>query len=145
MKITIMDLPPGEEAELIIKCEHLTDDLTKLINSFKQGGRKLTCYRNGKIYFLPPEEIYYFESVDQHTFAYCEKDVFEIKSRLYELEAELPALDFLRSSKSTILNLNKIQSLAPAFGSRFEALLKNGEKVIISRQYVNHLKEKLGL
>lgn len=145
MKITILDLPPGEEAEIIIKCEHISDDLAKLINSFKQGSQKLTGYQNGNIHLLSPKDIYYFESVDQHTFAYCEKEVFEVKSKLYELEAELPSLDFLRSSKSTILNLNKIKSLTPAFGSRFEALLKNDERVIISRQYVSTLKEKLGL
>lgn len=145
MKVTILDLPPGEEAELVIKCDHLNEDLTKLINSFKQGNSTLTGYQNGSIHLLCPKDIYYFESVDQHTYAYCEKEVFEIKSRLYELEAELPALDFFRSSKSTILNLNKIKSLSPAFGSRFEALLKNGERVIISRQYVSVLKEKLGL
>ena len=68
-----------------------------------------------------------------------------MKSKLYELEEELPARDFMRSAKSTILNLNKIKSLTPAFGGRFEALLKNGDKVIISRQYVNVLKERLGI
>lgn len=145
MKVTILDLMPGEEAELVIKCEHLSDDLTKLINSFKQGSRMLTGYQHGSIHLLSPRDIYYFESVDQRTYAYCQKEVYEIKHRLYELEAELPALDFFRSSKSTILNVNKIKSLSPAFNSRFEALLKNGEKVIISRQYVGVLKEKLGL
>lgn len=145
MKITILDVPEGEDAEIIIKCNHISEELTKLINAFKQGSQKLPCYQQGNIHLLSPKDIYYFECVDERTFAYCEKEVFEIKSRLYELEAELPALDFLRSSKSTILNLNKISSLTPAFGSRFEALLKNGEKVIISRQYVSTLKEKLGL
>ena len=43
------------------------------------------------------------------------------------------------------MNLNKIRRLAPAFGGRYEALLENGEKVIISRQYVGMLKEKLGV
>ncbi len=44
-----------------------------------------------------------------------------------------------------VLNLNKIKHLSPAFGGRFEALLENDEKVIISRQYVPGLKERLGL
>ena len=48
-------------------------------------------------------------------------------------------------TKSMILNLDKIRHLSPAFGGRFEALLENEEKVIISRQYVPVLKERLGL
>ncbi|MEZ3472541.1 MAG: LytTR family transcriptional regulator DNA-binding domain-containing protein, partial [Lachnospiraceae bacterium] len=32
-----------------------------------------------------------------------------------------------------------------AFNGRFEAFMRNGERVMISRQYVSALKEKLGL
>lgn len=145
MKITIVDKAPGEEDEIIVKCSQIDDALMKMLNQFKQGDMKLNVYRDGQIHRIAPEEVYYFESVDQKVFAYCEKDIFEMKNRLYELEELLPARDFLRSSKAAILNLNKIKSLAPAFGGRFEALLKNGERVIISRQYVPNLKEKLGL
>ena len=78
-------------------------------------------------------------------FAYAKDAVYETKSRLYELEAELPKQDFFRASKSTIINLDKIKTLSPAFGSRFEVKLTNGECLIISRQYVSQLKEKLGI
>lgn len=145
MKVTILDLEPGEEEEIIIKCDKINDNLQKLLNSIKQGNDKLNVYKDGDIYFIEPEQIYYFESVDQKVFAYGKTEVYEVKSKLYELEEELPARDFMRAAKSTILNLNKIKSLTPAFGGRFEALLKNGERVIISRQYVNVLKERLGI
>lgn len=145
MKITVMDIEPGEEEEIIVKCHKLDESLVKMLNHFKQGGIKLNVYRDGSIHRIEPEEVYYFESVDQRVFAYCKAEVYEIKSKLYELEEELPGQDFLRATKSTILNLNKVKSLTPAFGGRFEALLENGEKAIISRQYVGDLKEKLGL
>ena len=145
MKVNILDLEPGEEEEIIVKCDKINDNLQKILNSIKQGNDKLNLYKNGDIYFIEPDAIYYFESVDQKVFAYGKTEVYEVKSKLYELEEELPARDFMRSAKSTILNLNKIKSLTPAFGGRFEALLKNGEKVIISRQYVNVLKERLGI
>ena len=59
------------------------------------------------------------------------------------LEEELASEDFIRANKALLVNLNKIESLSPAFGGRFEAVLKNGYKVIFSRSYVNGLKEKL--
>lgn len=145
MKITIEELAPGEEEEIIIRCDTMNDELMKLVKTMKQGNQKMNLYNEGEIFFLPPEDIYYFESVDQKVFAYGEQSVYETKSKLYELEMELPAKDFLRATKSTIINLNKIKSIAPAFGGRFEALLRNGERVIISRQYVSDLKEKLGV
>ena len=69
---------------------HLNDDMVKLVNRFKQENNKLTVYREGDIFFVEPEEIFYFESVDQKVFAYCEEAVYEVKSRLYELMEELP-------------------------------------------------------
>lgn len=145
MKITIEDPKPGEEEEIIIRCQVVDDSLVKLIQSFKQGKVKMNLYKNGKMFLVLPEEIYYFESVDQKVFAYAKMAVYETKSKLYELEKELPPNDFIRASKSSILNINMIKSLTPAFNGKLEANLKNGEKIIISRQYVPELKEKLGL
>lgn len=145
MKVTIIDTGPNEEEEIIIKCSHVSEDMMRLINKLKTGKNKLPAYKDGEIFFIEPEEVFYFESVEQKVFAYCKTDVYEVKSKLYELQEELPERDFIRASKSFILNLNQIKSLSPAFGGRYEALLKNGEKIIISRQYVPVLKEKLGV
>lgn len=145
MKVTIIDTGPNEEEEIIIKCNHLSEDMMRLINGFKNGNSKLPAYKDGEIFFIEPGEIYYFESVEQKVFAYCKTDVYEVKSKLYELLDMIPERDFIRASKSFILNLNQIKSLSSAFGGRYEALLKNGEKIIISRQYVPVLKEKLGV
>ncbi|MBE5875608.1 MAG: LytTR family transcriptional regulator [Lachnospiraceae bacterium] len=152
MKVTIMDPLAGEEEEIIIKCARLSDTALALISELKknEGVRgkatsRLHVYLDGEIHLIEPTAVYYFEYVDQKVFAYCKENVYEIKKKLYELEEILPGQDFIRVSKSSILNLDKISSLAPAFGGRFEANLKNGEKIIISRQYVNTLKEALGL
>lgn len=145
MKVTIVDIGEGEEEEIILKCRSLDDNMVKLINRLKQGGSKLTAYKDGGMFFIDSGEVFYFESVDQKVFAYCKSEVYLVKSKLYELMDELPGWIFVRVSKSVILNVNQIKSLTPAFGGRYEALLKNGEKVIISRQYVGLLKEQLGV
>ena len=44
-----------------------------------------------------------------------------------------------------IADVSKISKLKPSFNSRMEAVMKNGEKIIISRQYVAELKKKLEL
>lgn len=50
-----------------------------------------------------------------------------------------------RCSKSMVLNAEKIDYILPSFSGRFEAVLENGEKVIVSRQYVADLKRLLGV
>ena len=145
MKVTILEKKVDEEDELIVKCDYLDESLTKLINQFKTGKGKMNFYKDSKIVFIEPEEVLYFESVDDKVFAYTKDSVYETKSKLYQLEAELPATIFFRANKAVIVNLDKIDSLAPVFGGRFEAVLENGYKVMISRNYLNTLKELLGL
>lgn len=145
MKITILDAKPEEEEEVIIKCHEINDELNTLILKLKQGNRRLRGYTQDGIHFLMPDDIFYFDTVDQKVFAYCDSEMYEVKEKLYELENMLSVRNFIRSSKSNILNIDKIISISPAFGGRFEAVLLNQEKTIISRQYVPVLKERLGL
>ncbi len=145
MKITIEDRPDGGEDEIIIRCKHVDEHLLKLVYALKAGQEKLTATKGTDIVQVMPKEIFYFEAVDNKVFLYLEKDVYETKQKLYELEERFRGTDFVRVSKSVILNLSKVKSLSPAFNGRFEATMKNGEKLIVSRAYVPALKEKLGL
>ena len=143
MKITIEAPKPGEEDEIIVRCGNLDERIMSLIYSLKTDQDKLTGYVEDKIVKLQPKDIYYFESVDNKVFAYTAKGTYEVHKKLYEIEAEYVHSDFLRISKSIIVNVVKIAYLKPVFNGRFEAKLKNEEKIIISRQYVLELKKKL--
>lgn len=145
MKVTILEKQPGEEDEIIVKCDQLDEKLTRLINQFKTGKGKMNFYKDSKIVLVEPSEVLYFESVDDKVFAYTKDSVYETKAKLYQLEEELPVSAFFRASKAVIVNLDKIDSLSPVFGGRFEAILENGYKVVVSRNYLNELKERLGL
>ncbi len=145
MKITIQECPPEEEEEIIIRCRAVDESLLKLIYSLRTGREKLTVSKEDKIFQVKPSDVYYFEAVDNKVFACLEKEVFDTKSKLYELEKQLENTDFFRASKSTIINLAKVKNICPAFNGRFEVCMENGEKLIVSRQYVPDLKKKLGL
>ncbi len=116
-----------------------------MIYALKEGQEKITVLREGRFVQILPKDIYYFEAVDNKVFVYLEKDVYECKLKLYELEQRFAEMDFFRATKSTIVNLSRIKSLSPAFNGRFELLMKNEEKLIVSRQYVPGLKAKRGM
>ncbi|MCM1191174.1 MAG: LytTR family transcriptional regulator DNA-binding domain-containing protein [Butyrivibrio sp.] len=145
MKITIQDCPSEEEEEIVIRCRQVDEHLLKLIYSLKAGREKLTVSKGERIFQVQLSEIYYFEAVDNKVFACMEKEVFDTKSKLYELEERLKNTDFFRASKSTIINLARVKNICPAFNGRFEVCMENGERLIVSRQYVPFLKNKLGL
>ena len=144
MKIVFEELPPNEEEVIIIRCREMTVEIYRAISLLK-ALETLIAYDGNNIYRVLPSDIYYIETVDNKTFLYCKDKIYESKQKLYELEEVLLNTDFLRVSKSAMLNLSKVNSLSPALNGRFEATLLNKEKIIISRQYVSDLKKKLGI
>lgn len=144
IRIVIEKPQDGEEEQIIVKCYNINSELLSVLNKIKTQGNLLIAYIGNEIHRVNPLEIFYIESVDNKTFLYCENKVYEVKQKLYEFE-ELAMHDFLRISKSTIINLSKIKSLVPLVSGRLEAVLSNGERVIISRQYVIELKKTFGI
>ena len=145
MKITIEIPKPGEEEEVIIRCVSMDEKILRFISSLKSEQESLTGYVEDRIVKLIPKDIYYFEAVDKKVFAYAAKETYEIHKKLYEIEQENEHTDFLRISKSIIVNVSKIAYVKPIFNGRFEANLRNEEKIIVSRQYVLDLKKKIGI
>lgn len=145
MKIIIEDIGPDEEEEILIRCREVDESILQLVNGVKIKKEKLAVRNGDKILQIEPGEIYYFEAVDNKVFLYMQNSVYETKLKLYEIERRFSGTDFFRVSKSVILNLAKVENFYPGFNGRFEALMKNGERVVISRQYVPLLKRKLGI
>lgn len=145
MKIIIEETDLGEEDQIIIRCREMDENILKVISDLKMGQKRFTGSKDGNITMIDSTNVYYFEGVDNKVFMYCKQNVYETRLKLYEIEEEYKNTNFFRASKSVILNVTKIKSISPAYSGRFEASLYNGEKVVISRQYVPELKRKLGL
>ena len=91
------------------------------------------------------DDVYYFDSTDERTFIYLASEVYECDMKLYELEQQLADTNFVRISKSCIVNIIKLDSVRPLINSRYEAKLENGEKLIINRHYLPGFKRKFGI
>jgi DNA-binding LytR/AlgR family response regulator len=144
MKIIIEKPMDNEEESIVFKCRQMSPEMLRIISLLKMQDA-LVAYEGNVIHRVPPATVYYIEAVENKTFLYGTDKVYESRQKLYELEEILQNSDFLRVSKSLIVNLSKIKSLYPALSGRFEALLDNDERVVISRQYVNDLKKRLGI
>ena len=147
-RVSIEPIDKTKAEEIIIKCHEVNDEVLSIVDKLKNNDKKantITGIKGDDIYSIKLKDIYYIEATENKTFIYLKDDCYESKLKLYEIENELKDLSFFRCSKSMILHYSKIECVTPAFNGRFEAKLKNGEKVIISRQYVPVLKEILGI
>lgn len=144
-KITIEQIDRDCDEEIVIRCHELSDEVTAIINKLKKSESVLLGVKDGETFRIPLKDVYYIESVDNKTFICSQKSVFESRQKLYELEELTHGTKLFRCSKSMILNIGKIRSVSASVNGRFEAKLLNGETVVISRQYVPDLKQRLGM
>jgi len=144
LRIVIEQPKDDEEDVVIFRCRNISSELVAQPNTVKAQDNMMIAYIGSEIHRINHGDVLYFETVDNKSFIYCDSEVYESKQKLYEIE-EMDIGDFFRISKSTIVNLSKIKSLTPSMSGRLDALLHNGETVVISRQYVSTLKKKLGV
>ena len=143
MKLTINQNKDLTESEIIINCSYVNKPLQKIIDYITQLTVSLEGELDGKIYQLPIDKIYYMESVDGKTYLYDKSNSFLCRQTLQTLEEELKNTPFARVSKTCLLNTTYLRCVEPYPNHRLKAELSNNEQIIISRNYINNLKEKL--
>ncbi|MGL6199148.1 MAG: LytTR family DNA-binding domain-containing protein [Lachnospiraceae bacterium] len=142
MRLIIEQSLDCDEAEIKITCGIMDERLTRLIEQIKLYTFSITAEKDGINIPVPLENIFYFESVDNKTFLYLNKDIYRCDKKLYELEEMLKNTAFVRISKSCILNTSFVSTVRAQFSGRLEATLKNGEKLIVSKHYIKDFRDK---
>ena len=145
MKIEIKVDNSIEETSIHISCNQLTPELEKLIAMMRIMERKFVVSAEGEIFLLDVSEILYIEAVDRKTFVYTDKGAYESRLRLYELEGQLEECGFFRASRSCLIQLRFVRSLKRDINRRIRVTMENGDVIMVSRQYAEALKRKLGV
>lgn len=143
MKITLNQDPSFLETEILIRCAQADEDILRLIAMLRIHQKKLVGVWRGESHLLDVKDILYIDTADKHTFLYTSAQVYESALRLYELEEGLRDLDFLRVSRSAIVNFRRIRSIRPEMGGRLLVTVDSGERIPVSRQYADGIKSKL--
>lgn len=145
MKVTIEKSSKYKEPEIIVRCEQIDRTLQDIISYIGIADKNIIGELDGEVFFIPLNDIFYFESVDKNIFIYTSDKTYQCQARLYILEEQLADTYFARISKTAILNLKKLKSIRTAKHAKLEGTLLNDEKILISRMYVPEIKNKLGV
>ena len=143
MKLRLHQKPELEEIEIDIAYSRMTTRLSKMVGSIRQYAYTVEAFWNGKSFLIPLDEILYFDTTDRKTFLYTNKQVYECRKALIEVENELSNTTVIRISKETLLNTTALVNVRPYPNHRLLAELSNGEHLIISRKYISILQNTL--
>jgi len=145
LKITINVDEKVNETQINISCKELTSDIENIIATLRMLNQQMTVIKDGETYLLDVSRISYIEAVERKTFVYTEDAVYESKLKLYEMEERLCRGGFFRASKSCLVHLKYIKSLKNDVERKLRLTLKNGEQIMVSRQYADEMKKRLGV
>ena len=143
MKVTVEQIGKDRGEEVIVHCHDPGAEWVSSVTEAASCHRMICGWQDDTLHRLRLSEIFYFEVVDDRSFLYTRTAVYEAREKLYEFERLCEGSTLFRCSKSMILNATKIDYVRPSLSGRFEAVLSNGEKVIVSRKYVADLKRRL--
>lgn len=143
MKLRLHQRQELEETEIDIAYSRMTNRLSKMVGYIRQYTYMVEAFWNGKSFLIPLDEILYFDTTDRKTFLYTNKQVYECRKALIEVENELSNTTVIRISKETLLNTTVLVNVRPYPNHRLMAELSNGENLIISRKYISILQNRL--
>lgn len=146
MKVNLFVSKDIEEPHADIHTNELTDNITKAMSILEgEDSSDMLAVRKGSdIALLEFSEVFMLRVEDKQVKVYTKNTEYLIKKPLYQVEEALNN-DFVRISKTTIVNLKKIERVAPSLKGMMFIQLKNGLKDNISRKYLPDFKNALDL
>ena len=146
MKVNLFVSRDIEEPHADIHTNELTDNITKAMSILESDdSNDLLAVKNGSdITLLEFNDVFMLRVENKQVKVYTENNEYLIRKPLYQVEESLSG-DFVRISKTTIVNLKKIKRVAPSLKGMMFIELKNGLKDNISRKYLPDFKNALDL
>jgi DNA-binding LytR/AlgR family response regulator len=150
MKVQLIVSKDIEEPYAEIHTNALTENIQKVmallenenLEEVMENKSILAVKKDKDIVFLDFEDIFMIRVEDKQTKVYGEKQGYIIKKPLYQIEETLDH-NFVRLSKTTIVNLRKIKRVTPSLKGMMFIELNNGLKDNISRKYLADFKRAL--
>ena len=143
MKCTLIITDEHQEEVVIYARERtkLTDDIEALVIG---SVTEIIGYGENQAIRLKTDEVTCFMVEDSKVYALTDKEKYQLKQRLYQLEEMLPD-NFVKINQSCIANIRQIKKFDTSVSGTLVINFKNGYKDYVSRRQMKAVKERFGL
>lgn len=146
MKVKLEVDEATEDDEIIIRCKELTSkilNIQKVLSKNLNENINILFFKDNTEYYISLDEIIFFETEKSYIYGHSKDQVYEVRYKLYELEEILPN-EFIRVSKSTIVNVTYINSIERNLTSSSIVNFQDTYKqTYVSRYYYKALKLRI--
>lgn len=106
--------------------------------------QRIMLKTGGRLTFLRTEEIDWIEAEGDYVRLHAGGKRHLLRDTMKRLEEQLDPSQFLRTHRSTIVNLDRIKELHPFFHGDYLIVLKDGTELELSRSRRRSLEDRLG-
>lgn len=125
----------------------LNEKLTALLAEMRPAPSatdRLVVKSGGKVVLVKAADIDWIEAADNYVSLHAGTDTHMLRETMNSIEARLNPKQFIRISRSTIVNLERIKELQPMFHGDYTVILRNGTRLNLSRSHREKLQHLLG-
>ncbi len=101
---------------------------------------RIIAEKGSKYVTLATQDIFYVEAYGDYSKIYDDKEAYLSNRGISSLEEKLNPKQFMRIHRSTIVSLPAVKEVA-RYGKSYILILKNNEKLKVSRSYADRIKE----
>ena len=105
---------------------------------------RMAIKTSGKVIFIKTSDIDWVEAADNYVNLHVGNESHLHRETLTALAERLPGKKFMRISRSTIVNVDRIKELQPLFHGEYAVILRNGTTLTLSRSYRDVLDQLIG-
>lgn len=134
-----------KETTLTITAPILTEEIQGIIEyaSNSKVPSKIMANKNNEIYFIKIEDIICFFSQDKYNYIRTKDGIYRLKYKLYEIEEVFDSKDFIRISKSCIININQVKCFDTNTLGTLVVKLNDNTQEIVSKRNVSQIMKLL--
>jgi two-component system LytT family response regulator len=114
------------------------------VQGARQPPERLVIKSAGRVYFVRVEDIDWIEAAGNYVRLHVGKEDHLLRESMGGIEARLDGRQFLRIHRSTIVNIERVRELQPAFHGDYAVILQDGTELTLSRGYRDKVQEILG-
>lgn len=145
MRYSIAIEPQIPECHVEIHCSQVNREVEGILQALVLTETTVAGQAGAETRFIPVSQVLYFESVDDKTYLYTQDEVLSCDLRLYQITEKLDDVGFVRISKSVVANLHHMYAIRRERNRTLTAEMSNGERVQVSRTYLQEIQRKLGV
>lgn len=137
--------PDQKETEITIHAGQLTPEIERIYQQLQMDSDhpdQIEGMMDNTSYYLSINDILFFETDAKQVMAHMTRNAYFVKYKLYELENLLGG-QFMRISKSTILNLDQIYAITKSISNCQIKFHDSYKTVYVSRRYYRDLNDRL--